>query len=268
MRPGPSAFTSATASPWCRAAQRPRCFRPIGRSPSGRSKRQWSFRTPRSTSSKRCTRKLAFRDDLRPLGFIDYPNPELFGFLELRTCAGSGDDQVRLRANRACSAGAEALRLRLGFVAAHGFEAAGEDDGFAGPFGLLGVADEWLGRILRQQIVERFLVVRFMEEVDQRFRDHGADTLDRRQFRFAPFRKRRAAQFLDGPEAFEQVARGDDADVADAQAEEEARAVGIALGLDRSEEIVDRFLLPALAGEQFGPAAVQSEDIRGRMKPA
>ena len=77
-----------------------------------------------------------------------------------------------------------------------------------------------------------------------------------------------AAQLLDRAEAFEQVAGGDDADVADAEAEQEARAVRLALGLDRGEQIVDRLLLPALAAEQLVAVVAQAEDVGGRVEPA
>ena len=110
--------------------------------------------------------------------------------------------------------------------------------------------------------------MRLVEEIDQRLGDDRADALDRRQLLLAALGHRGAAQLLDRAEAFEQVARGDDADVADAEAEQEARAVGLALGLDRGEEIVDRLLLPALAAEQFVAVLVQAEDVGGRMEPA
>ena len=122
-----------------------------------------------------------------------------------------------------------------------------------------------LRRDLRQQVVERLAVVRLVEEIDQRLGDDGTDALDRRQLRLAAFGHGGAAQFLDRAEAFQQVARGDDADVADAEAEQEARPVGLALGLDRGEQVVDRLLLPALAAEQLGAMAAQPEDVGGRV---
>ena len=88
------------------------------------------------------------------------------------------------------------------------------------------------------------------------------------QFGLAALRHRGAAQLLDRAEAFEQVARGDDPDVADAEAEQEARAVGLALGLDRGEEVVDRLLLPPLAAEQFVAVVAQAENVGGRVEPA
>src|SRR6476659_5537182 len=75
-------------------------------------------------------------------------------------------------------------------------------------------------------------------------------------------------QLLDGAEAFEQVPRGDDADMADAKPEQQARAVGLSLGLDRGEEVVDRLLLPPLASEQFVAMVVETEDVGGRVQPA
>ena len=124
------------------------------------------------------------------------------------------------------------------------------------------------GRDFGQQIVERLAVVRLVEEIDQRLGDDRADAFDRRQLRLRILGHRDAAQLLDRAEAFEQVARGDDADVADAEPEQEARPVGLALGLDRGEQIVDRFLLPALAPEQLVAVRVQAEDVGGRMEPA
>ena len=121
-------------------------------------------------------------------------------------------------------------------------------------------------RDFRQQVVERLAVVRLVEEIDQRLGDDRADALDGRQLGLAAFGHRGAAQLLDRAEAFEQVARGDDADVADAEAEQEARAVGLALGLDRGEEVVDRLLLPALAAEQL--VAVRCEGGRCRRASA
>ena len=65
------------------------------------------------------------------------------------------------------------------------------------------------------------------------------------------------------PKHFEQVARGDDADVPDAEPEQETRAVGLALGLDRGEEVVDRLFLSALAAEQVAAMLVESENVGG-----
>ena len=56
--------------------------------------------------------------------------------------------------------------------------------------------------------------------------------------------------------------------MANAEAEQEAGAVRTALGLDRGEEIVDRFLLPALAAEKVGAVVAQAENIGGGVKPA
>ena len=50
--------------------------------------------------------------------------------------------------------------------------------------------------------------------------------------------------------------------MADAETEQEPRAVGLALGLDRREEVVDRLLLPTLAAEQLVPVSAQAEDVR------
>ena len=125
-----------------------------------------------------------------------------------------------------------------------------------------------LGRDLRQQIVEHLAVVRLVEKIDQRLGDDRADPFDRGQLDLSVIRHRHAPQLLDRAEAFEQVARGDDPDVADAEPEQEARPIRLALSLDRGEQIIDRFLLPPLAPEQLVAVLVQPEDVRGRMKPA
>jgi hypothetical protein len=56
--------------------------------------------------------------------------------------------------------------------------------------------------------------------------------------------------------------------VADSEPEQEARPVGLPLRLDRSEQIVDRLVLPPLASDQPVAELVQAEDIGGRVKPA
>ena len=56
--------------------------------------------------------------------------------------------------------------------------------------------------------------------------------------------------------------------MADAEPEQEARPVWLALGLDRREKVVDRLVLPALAPDQLLTELVQPEDVSGRMQPA
>ena len=124
------------------------------------------------------------------------------------------------------------------------------------------------GRDFRQQIVERLAVVLLVEEIDQRLCDHRADALDRRELRLRVRARRDPPKLLDRAEAFQQIPGRDDADVADAEPEQEARPVGLPLRLDRGEQIVDRLLLPALAAEQLVAELVQAEDVGGRMKPA
>ena len=51
--------------------------------------------------------------------------------------------------------------------------------------------------------------------------------------------------------------------MANAEAEQEARSIGLSSGLDRGEEVVDRLLLPALAAEQFRAVLVKAEDVGG-----
>src|ERR1043165_5313553 len=82
-------------------------------------------------------RALSVRYDPCPFGFVDHAHAEFLGLLELRSRARPGDDQVGLGAHRSRRACAEAFGLGLGFVAAHRFEAAGEDDRLAAPLGLL-----------------------------------------------------------------------------------------------------------------------------------
>ena len=108
--------------------------------------------------------------------------PSSSAFLSFEPAPGPGDDQIGLGADRARRPRAEPLGLGLGLVAAHGLEAAGEDDGLAGPSVSRRVADERLRARPPQQIVEHLAVVRLVEEIDQRLGDHRADALDRRQF--------------------------------------------------------------------------------------
>ena len=83
-----------------------------------------------------------------------------------------------------------------------------------------------------------------------------------------PSDMRGAAQLLDRAEAFEQVARGDDADVADAEAEQEARAVGLALA-PRSRRGDCRPTSPSSPrGRAARRDAAQAEDVGGRVQPA
>jgi hypothetical protein len=56
--------------------------------------------------------------------------------------------------------------------------------------------------------------------------------------------------------------------VPDAEAEEEARSVRLALGLDCGKEIVDRLLLPAFAPEQLFAMPMKAKDVGGRVQPA
>src|SRR5689334_20248127 len=56
--------------------------------------------------------------------------------------------------------------------------------------------------------------------------------------------------------------------MADAKAEQQAGGIGLALCLDRGEEVVDRLFLPALAAEQFLAVRGQAEDIGGLLDPA
>src|SRR4051794_8188931 len=100
--------------------------------------------------SERLTR---LRHDPRPFLLGCNADAELFGFLEFRASPRPSNNQISLRADRSRGARTEALGLGFGFVAAHGFEAAGEDDRLAAPFGLPGVADKRLGRDFRQQII-------------------------------------------------------------------------------------------------------------------
>src|SRR4051794_32437215 len=104
-----------------------------------------------------------------------------------------------------------------------------------------------------------------MEEIDEGLSDHRADSFDRGQFGSGVLGYCDAAEFVDCAEAFEQVPRGDDADVADAEAEEEARPLGLAFEVDRCEQIVDRLLLPSLAPEQLAAMDTKAKDVGGRV---
>ena len=108
--------------------------------------------------------------------------------------------------------------------------------------------------------------MRFVEEIGERVTDGRTDIFDADMFgnRLVFFRLRLMVLIAQGDDVLRQradrregcitlhqVARRHRADMADAQAKEQARGVGLALGLDRGEEIVDRFLLPAFATEQL-----------------
>src|SRR4051794_31128365 len=56
--------------------------------------------------------------------------------------------------------------------------------------------------------------------------------------------------------------------MADAEPEQKAGTVRLPFGVDRGEQIVDRFFLPALAPKQLGAVVVQPENVGGRVKPA
>ena len=101
-------------------------------------------------------------------------------------------------------------------VRIHGFKATGEDDRLAGPFSLLRVADERLGRHFGQQVVERLAVVWLVEEVDERFGNDRSHALHRRQFRLSAVGRRHTPKLFDRTEAFQQVLGRDDAHMPDA----------------------------------------------------
>src|SRR5207248_3055815 len=107
-------------------------------------------------------------------------------------------------------------------------------------------------------------IMRFVEEIDQSLGDDRSNALDGRQFGLRIFGHGDMSQLLDRAEAFEQVFRGHDADVADAEAEEEARSVWRTFCLDGGEEVVDRLLLPPLTAEQFVTMLMHPEDVGGR----
>src|SRR5690242_15617287 len=54
----------------------------------------------------------------------------------------------------------------------------------------------------------------------------------------------------------------------DAQAEQESSRIGLALCLDRSEQIIDRCLRPPLAPDQLLALGVQAKNVGGRMEQA
>ena len=56
--------------------------------------------------------------------------------------------------------------------------------------------------------------------------------------------------------------------MADAEPEQEARRIETDPRLDRVEEVVDRFLLPAFPADQFVAMGLQAEDVRRPVQPA
>ena len=54
----------------------------------------------------------------------------------------------------------------------------------------------------------------------------------------------------------------------DPQPEQQPRGVGRTLGLDRCQQVVHRLVLPAFAGQDFGPPRLQAEDVGGAFEPA
>ena len=123
------------------------------------------------------------------------------------------------------------------------------------------------GAHFAEQVGERIQIVRLGEEIDQRFGDHGADAADIGEagegVRVARCRQRGIAQGLDRAEIARQIARGALADMADADGEQEAVEADSPPVLDRGEEIVDRFRLEALAGEDRRAVVPQPEDVAG-----
>jgi hypothetical protein len=69
-------------------------------------------------------------------------------------------------------------------------------------------------------------------------------------------------------EPLQQIARGHRAHVADAQAEQQPRGVGLALGLDRHQQVIDRLVLPALAPNDLVAALAQAIDVGRAFQPA
>src|SRR5262245_12188241 len=56
--------------------------------------------------------------------------------------------------------------------------------------------------------------------------------------------------------------------MADAEPEQEARRIEADAVVDRLQEIIDRFLLPALAADQLAAMVLQPEDVGRTVEPA
>src|SRR5690606_41034601 len=201
-----------------------------------------------------------------PGRLVDYFDPELRRLLELAPSTGPGDHQVRLRAYRSRGLGAEPFGLSLGFVAAHRLQLAGEHHGLAADRALLGLYHELRRINLAQQVVPDLAVVLLVEEVAERldhYRPHAFDAGQFGQrFRIAGVRFLCClAQGREGVKPLEQIARRDCAHVTNAEAEQQPRGIGPALGFDGCQQVVHRLVLPALPADQLRAVSVQPEQI-------
>ena len=121
-------------------------------------------------------------DDRGPARLVDHFDPEFGGLLHLRSRARPCDEEIGLGAHRSAGLRAQPLGLRLGLVAAHGFELAGEDHRLARDGAALRFHLEARRRDLRQDIVPHRAVVILVEEIAQGL-DHGAaDPVDSSEF--------------------------------------------------------------------------------------
>ena len=152
--------------------------------------------------------------------------PSSSAFLSFDPAPGPATTRSVLALTEPADARAEPLGLRLGLVAAHRLEPAGEDDRLAGPLGLAGAGFERLRADFatsRSSSASRLCSSWKKSTSASATTGPTPSTADSS----ASARRRRVAacaQRLDRPERAQQVPRGDDADVADAEPEQEARA--------------------------------------------
>ena len=119
--------------------------------------------------------------------------PSSAAFLSFDPAPGPATTRSVLARDRSGHARAERLGLRLGFVAAHRLEAAGEHDRLAAHPRFARFDDERRRRYLGEQIVPDLPVVRLVEEVAERLDHYRADAVDRARSRLDRLRRRRRA---------------------------------------------------------------------------
>jgi hypothetical protein len=79
---------------------------------------------------------------------------------------------------------------------------------------------------------------------------------------------RHLAQDRQGHETLAQIARRHRPNVANTQAEQQARRIGLALGLNGVQQVIHRLILPPFAPDNIGAASVQAENVRRAFQPA
>src|SRR5438105_2879179 len=116
--------------------------------------------------------------------FVDHFDTELLRFFQLRSCAWSGDDEVRLRAHRSRYFRAERLRERLRFLTRSALERAREHQRLARERALgsrLARCGHDRVQVRRRERGEELLLFRSREEFVDAVRDDLADARDRLQ---------------------------------------------------------------------------------------